>query len=266
MEILVLLWVAFVGVSFGSFVNAFVWRIHKNKNFVSERSICTHCKHVLAWYDLVPVLSWLSLRGKCRYCNKAIDDSPIVEIVTALLFVISYNWWPYELVGVEDYILLGFWFVQLVGLVALTLYDFKWLLLPNKILFPMTGLAVVQRVYEAVFIVESSEPIKEMLLGCLVGGGVFYLLYQVSNGRWIGGGDVKLGFYMGILLSPAKVGIAILVGFYSASFVLIPLLLLKKVGRKSKIPFGPFLIVGLFIMTLWSDTFIEWFKQLYAIG
>ena len=79
--------IGMVGLAFGSFVNALVWRIRHKRDFVSERSECTHCHHVLAWNDLIPVLSWLMLRGKCRYCHKKIDDSPVVEVTTAALFL-----------------------------------------------------------------------------------------------------------------------------------------------------------------------------------
>ena len=86
------------GLIFGSFVNAYVWRFKKRKNWVSERSICPNCKHVLRAKDLVPVLSWLSLRGKCRYCKKPISAQyPAVELFTALLFALSYAFWPYSL-------------------------------------------------------------------------------------------------------------------------------------------------------------------------
>ena len=266
METVLLTWLGLVGLSFGSFVNALVWRIHTKKNFVSERSICIHCKHVLAWYDLIPIFSWLSLRGRCRYCKKPIEDSPVVEATAAILFAASYYWWPLDLGSAAEYVALGFWLVQLVGLIALVVYDFRWLLLPNKILLPMTGLAVAQRIFEAVVVTQTPEPIKEMILGSLAGGGVFYLLYQVSAGRWIGGGDVKLGFYMGLLLGPLKVGLAIMVGFYSASIILLPLMVLKKVGRKSKIPFGPFLIAGLVALTLFSATIISWYERLYGLS
>ena len=105
--------VAFLGLLFGSFVNALVWRLRKKRDFVKERSECTHCHHVLEWYDLVPVLSWLSLGGKCRYCHKKIDDSPLTEIGVSVAFAISYAWWPFGF-SAAGWALLVLWLVALV--------------------------------------------------------------------------------------------------------------------------------------------------------
>ncbi|MFZ1812597.1 MAG: prepilin peptidase, partial [Candidatus Saccharimonadales bacterium] len=126
-----------LGLCFGSFVNALVWRIRKKRDIVRERSECTHCHHILAWYDLVPVVSYLLLRGRCRYCRKPIDDTPLTELATALLFVISYLAWPYQLATVADWSLVVLWLVLLVGLVALADYDIRWYLLPDVIVFPL---------------------------------------------------------------------------------------------------------------------------------
>src|SRR4029079_16791155 len=88
------------GLVFGSFINALVWRLHAGRDWVKERSECTHCHHPLAPKDLVPVISWLWLRGRCRYCHKPIDDSPLVELAVPFLFVLSYCFWPMPLAGV----------------------------------------------------------------------------------------------------------------------------------------------------------------------
>lgn len=265
MQYVALFWVVLLGLCFGSFVNALVWRIKNKKDFVRERSICVHCKHVLAWYDLVPLFSWLQLRGKCRYCRKPIDDSPLVELATTLLFVGSYVWWPMTLAAWGEYLFFAMWLLQATGLVALAVYDLKWMLLPNKILYPMTILAVIMRFVEALFISGSLLPLREMLLGMVVGGGFFWLIFQISSGRWIGGGDVKLGFYMGALLNPASVLLAIMLSFYIASAYLLPMMLVGKVSRKSKIPFGPFLIVGLIIMILFGANVTDLTRALYGL-
>src|SRR5690606_23636863 len=94
MVIVVILALIVSGLILGSFVNAFVWRLHEKKDWVGGRSECPHCHHKLAPKDLVPVLSWLSLGGKCRYCHKPIPDSPLVELAVPVLFVLSYIFWP----------------------------------------------------------------------------------------------------------------------------------------------------------------------------
>ncbi len=96
-DILVILILGFLGLCFGSFVNAAVWRIKNKRDMVKDRSECVHCHHKLSGLDLVPVVSWLSLKGQCRYCKKPIDDSPLVELGVAAYFVASYIFWPYGL-------------------------------------------------------------------------------------------------------------------------------------------------------------------------
>ena len=115
------------GLCFGSFVNALGWRLHKQLNakkpnpdlsILKGRSMCPHCGHTLSAVDLLPVVSWLSLGGKCRFCRKPISwQYPVVEMVTAVLFLVSYIYWPFTLNGVES-IVFGSWLVMLVGFMA----------------------------------------------------------------------------------------------------------------------------------------------------
>ena len=122
------------GLMFGSFINALVWRLHENKDWVSDRSECPHCHHKLAAQDLVPVFSWLFLGGKCRYCKKPIPDSPLVELALPGLFVLSYLLWPQPLSGVGLYDLI-FWLVFLVGFTALAV----WFCRPDIIIAALTN-------------------------------------------------------------------------------------------------------------------------------
>lgn len=97
MEIVVLL---FLGLAFGSFINALVWRLREGMSVARGRSMCVHCRHTLSWYDLIPVFSWIALGGKCRYCQRRISfQYPLVELATAAGWVASYTYWPRELAG-----------------------------------------------------------------------------------------------------------------------------------------------------------------------
>jgi len=265
------------GLVFGSFVNALIWRIYqqdevsinnkskpKAKNvdlsIVKGRSVCVHCNHELAAIDLIPVFSWLYLRGKCRYCHKPIDDSPIIELATMALFISSYLFWPYQLNSLSSQVGLVLWQAIVVGLVALFVYDFKHLILPNRIIFPLYATAITFRISLLIALnLSFAHELYQVLLGALVGGGFFYLLYQVSAGRWIGGGDVKLGYLIGIVLGPINSLVGLISAFYIAAFTILPLMIAGRVTRKSKIPFGPFLIVGLVISMFWGDGI----RQLY---
>lgn len=252
------------GLILGSFVNAFVWRFHSKRNWVSERSECTHCHHTLGTPDLIPVVSYVLLRGKCRYCHKKIEDTPLAEIVLPSLFLLSYYFWPFEFEG-RGAIEFGFWLVFLVGLLALTIYDFRWFLLPDKIVFPFAALAVTQ-----VAVVAAYERDWHLLVsavgGAAVVSGLFYLIFQVSKGTWIGGGDVKLGLLLGLLVGGVLPAFLLL---FAASvvglLVSLPAVIKGKAGKKTQIPFGPFLIIGLIIVKLFGVVILDWYAGILYV-
>lgn len=261
-----------LGLFFGSFVNALVWRIHeqmskrkpsKNLSIMHGRSMCPHCKHMLAPRDLVPVMSWLVRGGKCRYCKKPIHwQYPVVEIITAGLFAISYLVWPEPSSAVwASSIEFGGWLVILTGLIALAVYDIRWMLLPNRIVYPLMVMATV---LVGVSAVASGEwtMLLETLLSVGIAGGIFYLIYIISGGKWIGGGDVKLGVLIGLILQdPFEAFLMLLFASVLGTLLILPGLALKKITVKSKIPFGPFLIMSAIFVVLWGETLITWYKQ-----
>jgi prepilin signal peptidase PulO-like enzyme (type II secretory pathway) len=269
---------AILGLIFGSFINALVWRMHeqaklsgkKSKaaqkrrdelSMVKGRSMCPHCGHELAAKDLVPVLSWVLLRGKCRYCGKPIPDSPWVEVVTGLLFAISYVSWPYELHGVGLFRFVC-WLVFIVGFVALAVYDLRWYLLPDKMVFPLTGLAIVDVVIVSLWTHEYS-----MLLNAAAGAavifGLFWIIYQVSKGSWIGGGDVKLGIVLGLLAgTPFRALTVIFFASLIGTLASIPQLTKGKDGLNMRIPFGPALLLATIIVVLYGDHIANWYQGL----
>ena len=180
--------------------------------------------------------------------------------------MLSYLVWPWELVGYEAWAAFVAWLAIVVGLVALTLYDFKHLILPDRIVFPLMAVAVAMKVFlDTSLGIEAEETVRELVFGVLVGGGFFYALFQVSGGKWIGGGDVKLGFLIGLALGPANAAVALISAFYIAAFILLPLMVTKKVTRKSKIPFGPFLILGFVLAMLWGENVREFYTSLTGL-
>ena len=251
-----------LGLCFGSFVNALVWRLHKKRDFVKERSECTHCHHVLAWNDLLPVVSWVLLRGKCRYCGKKIDDSPVVELFTPAAFVVSYLAWPYgfDAAGLTLFVL---WLVAVVGLVALTVYDLKWYLLPDKIVFPLIGIGLIMGVIRFGFIGSQTAPqvALTLILGILSIAGVYFALHALSSGRWVGFGDVKLSIFIGTILGWQGGLLALFLANLIGIIVVLPLLVVGKLHSKSKIPFGPFLIGSCFVAFLWGEQIINWYLK-----
>ena len=233
------------------------------------RSMCTDCGQELKARDLVPVLSWLSTGGKCRYCHKKVSAQyPIVEIATALLFVASYVFWPYELTaGSWQVVAFGLWLVILTGLMALLVYDLRWYLLPNRIVYPLTALAGLFAVIQVAVAVDPAGAVIDTALAVIVGGGIFYVLFQVSAGKWIGGGDVKLGWLLGLIIgSWAGSLLMIFIAALLGSLVSIPLMVDKKLKRNSIIPFGPFLIVGAIIVVLFGTQILDWYQQILNVS
>lgn len=265
-----------LGLTLGSFVNALVWRLHEqekrsgskskqkklNLSIWRGRSMCPNCHHELAAKDLIPVFSWLWLRGKCRYCHKAISvQYPIVELILLILFVVSYAVWP-SLSEAQHVVSFIAWLVTSTGLLALCVYDLRWQLLPNKIIYFLTGVVGLELLIRCVFFDKSLTPLLWALGGVLVGGGVFYALFYISKGTWIGGGDVRLGALLGLMLGTPLRGLAlIMLASLLGTLVSIPLILMKKTTLTSRMPFGPFLIIAAVLILLFASSFLTWYNH-----
>jgi leader peptidase (prepilin peptidase)/N-methyltransferase len=269
---------AWFGLAFGSFVNALVWRTHQqstnkkskkeNLSIVNGRSICPNCKHVLAWYDLIPVFSWLLLRGRCRYCNKPISRQyPFVELIGALVFASSYIWWPGGLHNNGDWVLFITWLMASVGLLALLVYDAFWMLLPNKIIYPTFFIAAAgQFVYLVGFEPHKGHALLMWALSLAVASGIFWLLFVISQGKWIGFGDVRLGLITGtVLATPGKSFLMIMLGSILGTLFILPALALGKKSMASKLPFGPFLIGGTMVALLFGDKILDWYSKFLSL-
>lgn len=269
-----------LGVCMGSFVEATSWRLHEQDkpgkrskqakhelSIVHGRSMCASCRHTLAWYDLVPLVSWLSLRGKCRYCHARIGwHAPALEVTTAALFVLSYLYWPDPITGVGMWLVFAVWLLALVPLVLLAVYDARWMLLPNRVVYPLQAIALVFAV-SSIVVLHLGDGAVVNLVQAVVGlAGFFWLLHTVSDGKWIGDGDVRLGFALGLLaMTPLKAALVLFFASLLGSVVGLPFMILSKQGRKAKIPFGPFLIAGTIIVVLFGTTLITWYKQKFFL-
>jgi leader peptidase (prepilin peptidase)/N-methyltransferase len=250
------------GLLFGSAINAMVWRLYVGRSWAKGRSECPDCGHVLAAKDLVPIVSWMALRGKCRYCHKPIQDHPIVELVTAALFAVSAAvLLPLDALG---WVRLVFWLIIVVLLVVLAVYDARWLILPDRIITP---LIIVALLYSVTMAVLTRSP--QVLLGAgeaaVLAGGMFWALVAGSKGRAMGGGDVKLAFAMGLILGLQGTAVALLVAFNVAALVGVVLMASKKRGRKDQIPFGPYLVGGTIVAFLFSRYLVTWYLQLNGL-
>jgi prepilin signal peptidase PulO-like enzyme (type II secretory pathway) len=263
--IVIAIFVTLLGLTFGSFVNAAVWRVREGraKSLLNDRSECTHCGHKLALNDLIPVVSWLSLRGRCRYCGGKIEDTPLAEISVAVYFLISLLFWPGgfdSVLAVTDFV---FWLIYGVGLAFLALYDRRTMLLPNKVVFLLIGLAVIQLLVHVLASPSNTlNTLADAVLGVASIAGIYLVLYVFSRGRWVGFGDVKLGVFLGVVLADWKLGLlTFLLANLIGSLVILPGLATHKLTRSSKVPFGPFLILGFVIAMLFGAPIIDWYTS-----
>lgn len=249
---------AALGAAMGSFVGALVWRLHTGRDFVKDRSECEHCHHKLRALDLVPIVSWLWLKGRCRYCKKPIGlTALLLETGLATAFVTSYIFWPLGFTVLAAQISFLLWLAYLVILTALFVYDLKWFLLPDKLVFILISLALVDAICRTSL--SGENYFAYILLGALPVAGLYGLLYLISGGKWVGFGDVKLGLFIGFALGWQKALIVLALANMIGFLVVIPGLLAKKLNRTSKVPFGPFLIAAFFIAGIWGDAFINWY-------
>jgi prepilin signal peptidase PulO-like enzyme (type II secretory pathway) len=284
---MIILILALLGLCFGSFVNALVWRINEQSLFVKKgkkqpkkgsiiksadlsvlkgRSMCPECHHTLAAKDLIPVLSWLELRGKCRYCQKPISwQYPLVESATALLFVLSYLWWPYSFntMGTVNFVA---WCALLTGFMALVVYDLRWMMLPNRITYPLIALSAVVATLNITAFHGGLNGLKDTLISLTIASGFFYLLFQMSKGKWIGGGDVKFGLIAGFIISvPFQAFLVLFFASLIGTVIILPGMIMKKITAKSHIPFGPFLIVATIIVKLFGASIISWYRSKFLL-
>lgn len=256
-----------LGLIAGSFLNVIVYRTHKGQSFARGRSQCESCSHPLSALDLVPVLSWLGLRGRCRYCRTKISwQHPAIELITGLVFGLSYVFWPTSVHANGQVVLFVGWLMAAVGLIALAVYDLRWMLLPNKIIYPTLLVAVVSRSSYLMFF-EPNRPhaLFNWFGGVVVASGLFLALHIISSGKWIGFGDVRLGLVTGTLLAdPLKAFLMVFAASLLGSLAAFGLIIFGQKSFKSKIAYGPFLIAATFLSGLFGQSVIDWYNRLFT--
>lgn len=239
---------------------------HNELSIMRGRSMCVTCHHPLAAKDLIPILSWVLLGGRCRYCRSPISiQYPIVEALTAVLFVASYAYWPtgFNASGIFGLII---WCFFLTAFMALAVYDLRWFLLPDRIVFPLIALALIYVLLQATIFHGGWEFASHAFAGAALLTGVFLALYVCSQGRWVGFGDVKLTIVLGLLAgSPEKAILLLFVAAMFGTLVAIPLLIKGKATAKTQLPFGPFLLVAAVAVSLFGTSLIHWYLRFFYL-
>jgi prepilin signal peptidase PulO-like enzyme (type II secretory pathway) len=279
------------GLIVGSFLNVVIFRLETGEGIVKKRSHCPHCAHVLRWYDLIPVLSFVLLGGKCRDCAKPISwQYPLVEISAGALFVwvVSIFWYlgfdPSFAAGVNildvfggwsfivgNLIIIGFWLFAVSCLIVIFVYDLRHYIIPDSVIYPVIVVSILFRVFE---VLDAGHwNLYEILnsgflawgqfliyLACAVGATIFFLIIVLlTRGRGMGLGDVKLAFLMGLVLGWPQILLALLLAFGSGAVVGVGLVIADRKTLKSQIPFGPFLAAGTIFALLAGSFLINWY-------
>jgi len=261
------------GLSVGSFLNVVICRLETKEPILFSRSHCPHCGAVLKWSDLIPLVSFILTWGRCRYCRQRISyQYPLVELVTGLLFLIIFNQFPISSLAITTHayqILDNFFYLIIISfLIVIFVYDLKHYLISDKVVYPAI---IISLLYLFIINIGDKLPIWELIsqvynpfLSAILASGFFLSLVLISKGKWMGLGDVKLAFLMGLVLGWPNILIALFLAFMSGAIVGIFLIVLGKKGLKSQIPFGPFLsastaLVLLYGYQLIDKLFIEFF-------
>jgi len=239
------------GLAIGSFLNCVIYRLEVGKSFLKGRSYCPNCRHQLSWQDLIPVFSFLFLHGECRYCKKSISwQYPLVEIATAILFVMAaYFSFP-------DFLATGYWLLVTSLLVVIFIFDLKHFIIPDGAVYSAIALSCV-------WALASGQIFNAV---SAIGAALFFLaIFLLSRGRWMGFGDVKLSFFMGLFLGFPNISAALFLAFLIGAIMGVCLILFGKKKFSSEVPFGPFLIAGTFLALFFGEKLINWYLGFITI-
>ncbi len=248
------------GLIIGSFLNCVIWRLHTKENLFG-RSYCPHCHKKIFWYDNIPLVSFIALRGRCRHCQEKISwRYPLVELVTAILFTIIFfkaitlhgvieSW------GATTWLTLARDWLFIATLIVIFVTDALWYLIFDELVLPVVVvLAIING-----FIGFSWY---NMFLSATIGSGFFIIQFLVSRGRWIGGGDIRLGLLLGVALGWPLIIPSIFIAYIFGAVVGLGLLSFRKKQWKSVLPLGTFLAVSGIITLLYGYELIEWYLRL----
>ena len=258
MNVLIFVFIFLLGTIIGSFLNVVIYRFNTGRTMVRGRSICMTCNRTLRWYELIPILSYVMQSGKCLRCKEVISHQyPIVEFVTGLVFVlIAYHFLPALFFVPFSYLFLVTFFVFIFSiLIVISVYDIRHKVIPDKLVFIFIFFSFL-----SIFVnhINVGPLFVHPALSYLIAGPIlaapFALLWLVSRGKWMGLGDAKLMLGLGWILGLPLGFASVILSFWIGAIIslLIMFVARKKINLKTEIPFAPFLILGAFIVFLFS--------------
>ncbi len=241
------------GLLFGSFYNVVIYRVPLDISIAKGRSMCPTCRTTLRWVDLFPVFSWIFLKRKCRYCHEKISARyPVIELLTAMLFLLSYLYFG---IGWEFLIYCALWSMLLIT----AMIDMDHMIIADAVLYFFTAAGLFAIIMSRGF---SAESLADNVLGLVAGFLIYFVIYVVAKAIYkkeaFGFGDVMLMAASGVFLGFKYTVLAAVLSFYTA---LIAIGIMKLIGKKIKvseeIPFGPYICISVFIVSLYGNKLME---------
>jgi len=250
MEIYFSIIVFVFGLVIGSFLNCLIWRLHENES-LAGRSYCPHCRKTIAWYDNIPLLSFMSLGGRCRLCRSEISwQYPAVELATAVFFLFA---WQASLSSADLFLALLRDWLLIATLVIIFVFDLRWQLVPMLVVWPMAGVIAVINLF-------LGYPWDALIFFGAIGAAFFLVQYVVTARRGVGEGDIWIGALLGLAFpDPAHLLLIMIVSYSVGAIVGVTLISIRKKGWQSHIALGPFLVAGALVALFWGQRLIDWY-------
>ena len=267
-SIILYIFVGAFGLVIGSFLNSVIFRLRSDESPFVGRSHCMNCQVDLEVIDLIPVLSFLFLRGKCRRCGARISwQYPIVEVTITVLAILFFNRSFGYPVSVDSFTHLLPWllllhgFVAATALVAIFVTDLRDGIIPDAVTYPMIWFSILMLMYIDIirhvsFFSFDSYAVRG-LLAALAVGLVFYAMVALSHERWMGLGDVKMGFLLGLIVGYPGILLTLFIAYVGGAIISLGLLASGKKQLQSEVPFGTFLAVATLVTLLWGAPIIN---------
>ena len=271
------------GTLFGSFASVLIWRIRSWEGGIATgRSHCPKCQYTLGALDLFPIFSYLFLGGKCRFCHTKISPVyPFLEVTTGILFALSGHFFinPVLLFSGShtEIIKLVFFLAIALITVVFVFYDILFMEIPDEVLIPanlllfvllfVTSLGASLPIFNHFLPFQNTLlniPIINALLGSFGIFAFFYLQIFVSWGKWMGGGDLRIALFMGLVAGAKIAALGLLLAYFAGSVIGLGILAYTR-NRNTEVPFGPYLALWLYISLFWYTPIIEWYTRLFTL-
>jgi len=247
--------IGLIGLSFGSFLSVVLFRLDIKSGILTGRSECPQCLAKLRWYDLIPLLSFLLLKGKCRYCQKNISSIYLAMELSMTAAFMAYYFFNGPYLTVADCYNLILIFIFL----ALTFFDYRYFILPDKLVLTGLGLVII---YMTLL---SRDSFVNNLISGLVAASFFAIIYLISRGEWLGFGDVKLAFLIGFVLGYPLALLSIIGAVWAGALWGLVLILMGRANSKTALPFGSFLGSSTVLFLVFGNYAKEIFEILFGI-